>query len=85
MRASGEGIAGRPISAPVGLLVFALSSGPVLFLPEAVGKELAKVLFADLVVMFLQGLPRGGGGDIGNLLRIGRHVFDPNAADRSKV
>ena len=33
-----------------------------------VGEQFAKVFSADLVVMPLQGLPRGSGGDVGNLL-----------------
>ena len=43
------------------------------------GEQLAEVFLADLVVMALQGLPGGSGCDIGDLLRIGGHVFDPSA------
>ena len=50
-----------------------------------VGEQFAQVFFADLVVMPLQGLPRGSGGDIGNLRGIGGHVADTNAAKCPKV
>jgi hypothetical protein len=39
------------------------------------------VFRTDLLVMALQGLPGGSGCNIGDLLRIGGHVFDPSAAD----
>ena len=38
---------------------------------RVLGEELAQVLLTDLVVMPVQGLPCGSGGDIGDLLRIG--------------
>ena len=43
------------------------------------GEQLAEMFVADLVVMALQGLPGGSGCDVGDLLRIGGHVFDPSA------
>ncbi len=60
------------------------------------GEELAQVFLADLVVMLLQGAPRGSGDNIKDLLRIGSpllfaraliagHVDDPSAAGFSKV
>ncbi len=49
------------------------------------GEELTEVFLADLVVMPGQGVPCGSSGNIGNLLRIGGHVFDPSAARFPKV
>ena len=46
---------------------------------RVLGEELAEVFLADFIVMPLQGVPCGSGGDIGDLLRIGGHVFDPSA------
>jgi hypothetical protein len=48
-------------------------------------EELAQVFFADLVVVPGQGVPCGSGCNIGNLLRIGRHVDDPSAAPFRRV
>ena len=43
-------------------------------------EDLAQGLVIDIVVMPLQGLPCGSGGDVGNLRGIGGHVADTNAA-----
>ena len=43
------------------------------------------MFLTDLVVMALQSLPGGSGCDIGDLLRIGGHVFDPSAGGREGV
>ena len=77
-------LAGHAMLAVVDVQI-ADSDGQLRAASGIVGEQFAQVFLADLVVMPLQGLPRGSGGDVGNLRGIGGHVADTNAAKCPKV